>query len=255
MTTDPSRRDVLKLGSMAVLGLCGLDRQLFASQTSRAPAGRGAFEGAYEKGEYRLPPLPYAYNALEPLYDEKTLRLHYTKHHAPAVTALNEALQKLEAARKANDYGSIQSLCGQLALNGSSHVLHTLFWHSMGPGTPQVPPNLAAAMTSSFGSVRNAQSQFAAATKAVEGSGWGALVYEPIADKLLILQCEKHQNLTIWNTVPLFVCDVWEHAYYLQYQNNRATWVDSFMKLANWPFAATRLEQVRGITKGSKQAG
>ncbi len=249
MRTDPSRRDVLKLGSLAVLGLCGLDRQLFASQPPPAPAGRGAFEGAYEKGEYRLPPLPYAYNALEPLYDEKTLRIHHDKHHAAYVKGLNEALQKLEAARKANDYSSIQSLCGQLAFHGSGHLQHTLFWHSMSPGAPQVPPGLAVAMTRSFGSVQNAQSQFAAATKAVEGSGWGVLVYEPMADRLLILQCEKHQNLTIWNTVPLLVCDVWEHAYYLQYQNNRSDWVNNFMKLANWPFAAMRLEQVRGTTK------
>jgi Fe-Mn family superoxide dismutase len=116
----------------------------------------------------------------------------------------------------------------------------------MSPDKPQMPAGFAEAITKSFGSEQNARSQFAAATKAVEGSGWGVLVYEPIADKLLVLQCEKHQNLTIWNTVPLLVCDVWEHAYYLQYQNNRATWVDNFMKLANWPFAAARLEQAKG---------
>jgi Fe-Mn family superoxide dismutase len=267
MKTDPSRRDVLKLGSIAVLGVSGLDRVARAipagtgivrgasegqvqseqhRQTSLAvPPGRGALDGAYEKGEYRLPPLPYDYNALEPLYDEKTLRIHHDKHHAAYVKGLNEALQKLEAARQANDYSSIQALSLQSAFHGSGHVLHTLFWHSMSPGKPQMPASLAEAMTRSFGSVQNAQSQFAAATKAVEGSGWGVLVYEPIADRLLLLQCEKHQNLTIWNTVPLLVCDVWEHAYYLQYQNNRATWVDSFMKLANWPFAAARLEAMR----------
>jgi Fe-Mn family superoxide dismutase len=248
MRTNPSRRDVLKLGSLAALGWCGLDRQLLAGENRPAPAGRGAFEGVYDKGEYRLPPLPYADNALEPFYDEKTLRIHHDRHHAAYVKGLNETLQKLEAARKANDYSSIQSLCGQLAFQGSGHVLHTLFWHSMSPGAPQVPPGLATAMTRSFGSVQNAQSQFAAATKAVEGSGWGMLVYEPMADRLLILQCEKHQNLAIWNTVPLLVCDVWEHAYYLQYQNNRSNWVDNFMRLANWPSAAARLEQARTAT-------
>jgi Fe-Mn family superoxide dismutase len=245
MRTDPSRRDMLKLGSLAVLGGCGLDRQLFAGEGRPAPAGRGALAGTYEKGEYRLPPLPYDYSALEPLYDEKTLRIHHDRHHAAYVKGLDKTLQKLETAREANDYSSIQSLCGQLAFHGSGHVLHTLFWHSMSPGTPQVPPGLAAALTRSFGSVPKAQSQFAAATKAVEGSGWGVLVYEPVADRLLVLQYEKHQNLTICNTVPLLVCDVWEHAYYLQYQNNRSNWVDSFMKLADWPFAAARLERVR----------
>ncbi len=242
---SPSLWKMLPFGSTASPGVRTVTPGFFEQQGAATALTPVAFEGAYEKGEYRLPPLPYDYNALEPLYDEKTVRLHYTKHHAPAVTGLNEALKKLEAARKVNDYGAIQSLCDQLALNGSSHVLHTLFWHSMSPGKPEMPPNLADTLTRSFGSVLGALSQFAAATKAVEGSGWGVLVYEPIADKLLILQCEKHQNLTIWNTVPLLVCDVWEHAYYLQYQNNRAAWVDNFMTLANWPFAAARLEQVK----------
>jgi Fe-Mn family superoxide dismutase len=247
MKTDSSRRNVLKLGSMAILGLTGTNQRLFAGQGPSAPSVGGAFAGAYENGEYRLPPLPYDYNALEPLYDEKTLRLHHDKHHAAYVTGLNAAGAKLEAARKANDYGTIQGLSLQLAFHGSGHVLHTLFWHSMSPDKPQMPGSLTEAMTENFGSVQSAQSQFAAATKAVEGSGWGVLAYEPIAGKLLILQCEKHQNLTIWGTVPLLVCDVWEHAYYLQYQNNRAAWVDNFMKLANWPFAAARLEQARGM--------
>jgi superoxide dismutase, Fe-Mn family len=245
MKMDPLRRDLLKIGPAALLGMAALDEGSFGGQAAAAVLP-GAFEGAYENGQYSLPPLPYAYDALEPLYDEKTLRLHHDKHHAAYVKGLNDALQKLEAARKANDYSTIQGTSLQVAFNGSGHVLHSLFWHSMSPDKPPMPAGLAEALKNSFGSAQNAQSQFAAATKAVEGSGWGVLVYEPIADKLLILQCEKHQNLTIWNTVPLLVCDVWEHAYYLQYQNNRATWVDNFMKLANWPFAAARLEQLKG---------
>ena len=244
MGTSQSLREMLKFGS-TFTGILALERGFFGQQGMAAPALRGAFEGTYENGEYRLPVLPYDYRALEPLYDEKTLRIHHDKHHAAYVKGFNEALQKLEAARLANDYGSIQSLSLQTAFHGSGHVLHTLFWHSMSPDKPQMPPGLADALNDSFGSEQNALSQFAAATKAVEGSGWGVLVYEPISDKLLTLQCEKHQNLTLWNTVPLLVCDVWEHAYYLQYQNNRATWVDNFMKLANWPWAAARLEQAR----------
>jgi len=245
MNTIQSFWNMLTFGSTAFPGIFPLAQGFFGQQGAAAAVVHGAFEGAYENGQYRLPPLPYAYDALEPLYDEKTLRLHHDKHHAAYVKGLNEALQKLEAARKANDYNAIQGTSLQLAFHGSGHVLHTLFWHSMSPDKPQVPDNLAEALSDSFGSVPDAQSQFAAATKAVEGSGWGALVYEPIADKLLILQCEKHQNLTIWNTVPLLVCDVWEHAYYLQYQNNRATWVDNFMKLADWSFAGSRLEQAK----------
>lgn len=241
MRTDESRRDLLKSGSLAALGITAFDGGGMASAATAA----AIFDQAYEDGTYRLPPLPYDYNALEPLYDEKTLRIHHGKHHDGYVKGLNSNLQQLDAARKANDYGSIQAITEKLAFNGSGHVLHTLFWHSMSPTKAQVTDELARAMEESFGSVQNAQSQFAAATKAVESNGWGVLVYEPIADKLLILQAGKHQNLTIWNTIPLLVCDVWEHAYYLQHQNNRAAWVDNFMKLANWPFAAARLEQAR----------
>ncbi len=245
MRVKESRREMLKRGSIALLGAGALDGLLGRSALS-ATAAPGAFAGAFEGNEYRLPPLPYDYKALEPLYDEKTLRIHYTKHHAAYVKGLNETLQKLEAARQADDYSSVQPLSRQLAFHGSGHVLHTLFWHSMSPGRPEMPAGLADALTRSFGSVPKARNQFAAATKAVEASGWGMLVYEPISSKLLILQCEKHQNLTLWNVVPLLVCDVWEHAYYLQYQNDRAAWVDNFMKLANWPFAAARLDQAKG---------
>jgi Fe-Mn family superoxide dismutase len=205
----------------------------------------GAMAAAYQGDTYVLPPLPYEYNALEPLYEEKTLRIHHDKHHAAYVKGLNAALEKLQTARKGNDYSAVKAISRDLAFHGSGHVLHTLFWNSMSPAKPEVPTSLADAMNKSFGSVDAARAQFAAATKDVEGSGWGILAYEPISDKLLVLQSEKHQNLTIWGVTPLLVCDVWEHAYYLQYANDRATWVDNFMKLANWPFAAERLEQAR----------
>lgn len=246
MKTNQSPRDRIRRGSFAFLGMSAMDKGRHGREAASALVTGGAFDEAYQDGAYHLPPLPYDYNALEPLYDQTTLRIHHAKHHAGYVKGLNETLEKLEAARRANDSSAVQHLSRQLAFHGSGHVLHTLFWHSMAPGSPEMPTALADAMTRSFGSVADAQNQFAAATKAVEGSGWGVLAYEPIADRLLILQCEKHQNLTMWNTMPLLVCDVWEHAYYLQYQNNRASWVDNFMKLANWPFVAVRLEQVQG---------
>lgn len=242
MTTNLLRRNLLKTAPLAGFGLA-LGSVLPGSKSSAAT--KDAFTGAYDDGTYRLPPLPYDYNALEPLYSEQTLRIHHDKHHAGYVNGLNAAMEKLQAAREKGDYAAIRALSSDLAFNGSGHVLHTLFWHSMTPNGEQVPDNLAKAMTASFGSVQNAQAQFAAATKAVMSNGWGALVYEPIADKLLILQVERHQDLAVWGTTPLLVCDVWEHAYYLQHQNNRGAWVDSFLKLANWPMAAARLEQAR----------
>ncbi|MFP4055084.1 MAG: superoxide dismutase [Phycisphaerae bacterium] len=205
-----------------------------------------AFAGAYQGGKYTLPKLPYDYDALAPLYEKRTLQIHHDRHHAGYVKGLNSTLQSLSSAREAGDYASIKALSRALAFHGSGHVLHTLFWNSMTPTGSDVPDSLGRAMKSSFGSVNAAQSQFVAATKAVEGSGWGVLAYEPIGGNLVILQSEKHQNLTIWGVVPLLVCDVWEHAYYLQFANKRGEWVDNFMKLANWKFAADQLEAAMG---------
>ncbi len=237
MTMEPSRREVLKAGSLTLLGLGAVAQSPATGIAGTTSEGGGA--------AYTLPALPYGYDALAPLYEEKTLRIHHDKHHAGYVRGLNSTLAKLRNARQVNDYSAIKALSRDLAFHGSGHILHTLFWHSMSPAKPNVPDTLAEHLAQSFGSIAAAKDQFAAATKAVEASGWGLLVYEPLADKLLILQAEKHQNLTMWGVVPLLVCDVWEHAYYLQYANDRGTWVDNFMKMANWPFAAARLEQAR----------
>jgi len=200
------------------------------------------FSGAFEGGQYQLPALPYGFDALAPLYEERTLRTHHDKHHAAYVNGLNATLAKLTAARSAGDFDAVTAMSRNLAFHGSGHVMHCLFWNSMTPGGSEAPESLAAAMKESFGSPEACKKHFAAATKAVEGGGWGVLAYEPIGGKLVILQSEKHQDLTIWGAVPLLVCDVWEHAYYLQYANDRANWVDNFLKLANWSFAAKRLE-------------
>jgi Fe-Mn family superoxide dismutase len=249
-----TRRSVLKMGTTAAAA--AMAGKLFAQKTIEPLSNmrKGTkmehmkfFTDAYKNGEYTLPKLPYAYDALEPLYDEQTLKIHHDKHHAGYVKNLNAAVSKLEQARANGDFSSIQSLSNSLAFNGSGHILHTMFWHSMKPGGNggDMPDEIERALNDSFGSAKNAQAQFAAATKAVEASGWGIMAWEPVAQKLLILQCEKHQNLTIWGVMPILVCDVWEHAYYLKYQNNRAEWVDNFMKLANWEFAAERLAQIK----------
>jgi Fe-Mn family superoxide dismutase len=201
----------------------------------------------YENGKYVLPDLPYNYDALEPYYDQQTLKLHHDKHHAGYVKKFNAALDKLAQARDKGDYSSVQALSNELAFNGSGHVLHTLFWNSMTPGGSDMTAELKEAFEQSFGSVEKGRSHFAAATKAVEASGWGVLAFEPYSQKLIVLQCEKHQNLTIWSAVPLMVCDVWEHAYYLKYQNNRGDWVDNFMKITNWKFVSDRLMEAKKI--------
>ncbi len=205
--------------------------------------------GTFAAGQYALPKLPYAYDALEPAYEKRTLEIHHSKHHAGYVRGLNAAVAKLSPHTKPVEPGEAKALSRALAFHGSGHVLHSLFWHSMTPGGSKCEGNIAKAMAESFGGAKFGMDQFAAATKGVEASGWGVLAWEPIADRLLVLQAEKHQNLAVWGAVPLLVCDVWEHAYYLQYANKRSDWVKAFMSLANWPFAAARLAAARKMCR------
>ncbi|MFW6188921.1 MAG: superoxide dismutase [Planctomycetota bacterium] len=195
---------------------------------------------------YVLPDLPYDYDALEPFLGEQTLRLHHDKHHQGYVNGLNATLEKLQAARQAGDWSSIQSLSRDLAYHGSGAVLHAVFWNSMTPGGSPMEGELAEAVEQQYGSVGAFLDQFAAATKAVEASGWGVVAYEPVGERVLALQAEKHQNLAIWGVTPLLVCDVWEHAYYLDYQNRRGEFVDGFRTVANWNFADARYRAARG---------
>ncbi len=248
MQANISRREAIKLlgGGAVLAGMGGCALSAGAAEGS----GGLALPQAAAGGKYALPDLPYPYEALAPACNARTLRIHHTRHHAGYVRGLNATLGKLAAARQAGDYAAIKALSRALAFHGSGHVLHCLFWHSMAPGGGAVPAELAQAMKKDFGSVQAARAHFAAATKAVEGSGWGVLAYEPVGDRLLILQAEKHQNLAVWTAVPLLVADVWEHAYYLQYASARAEWVEAFMKLANWPFAARRLAAARKALRG-----
>jgi Fe-Mn family superoxide dismutase len=196
---------------------------------------------------YTLPDLPYAYNALAPGIDEQVMRVHHDKHHAAYVKGLNTALDRLEKARVSGDMGEVKALSREVAFHGSGHVLHTLYWHSMTPGGSGEPKGeLRKALDRAFGSFAAFTAQFLAATKDVEGSGWGVLAWEPMGRRLLVLQAEKHQSLTVWGVVPLMVSDVWEHAYYLQYQNRRADYVDAFFKLVDWSATAKRLEKAVG---------
>ncbi len=226
--SELNRRELLGLGALAAgLGAWG--------------GAAGAAEAPAAAGEYELPKLPYAYDALAPAIEEKILRLHHDKHHAAYVKGLNATLAALAKAREAGDFGAIGGLSRNLAFHGSGHILHTLYWNSMRPGAATQPEGaLKDALARDFGSVEKFMAHFAAAAKAVEGSGWAILVHEPLGRRLMILQVLNHQNLTVWGAAPLMVCDVWEHAYYLQYANDRAAYVDAFCKLIDWPGVAQR---------------
>lgn len=184
---------------------------------------------------YELPALPYAYNALEPHIDEQTMRLHHDLHHKAYVDGLNNAETKLQAARESGDFGLVKHWSRELAFHGSGHFMHCIFWENMSPNAGgEATGAIAEQIKKDFGNFENFKKQFSAAAVQVEGSGWAVLVWEPELQKLTILQSEKHQNLTQWGVTPLLVLDVWEHAYYLRYQNKRAAYVEAWWNVANW---------------------
>jgi len=231
-----------RLSRRAVLKGVGLGLVLGATWTRGTLRGESTMPGTSAKPqEFVLPPL--AYKSLDPVIDDATLALHHDKHHAAYVAGANKALVELGKARDAGDFALVKHWERDLAFNGSGCVLHTLYWASMWPDGRGKPGNsLDDAIDAAFGSQARMLAQFAAATKAVEGSGWGVLAWEPTTTRLVILQAEKHQNLTIWGAVPILICDVWEHAYYLKYQNKRTDYVDAWMKIIDWESASARFE-------------
>lgn len=192
-------------------------------------------------GGHTLPSLPYNYNALEPYIDEKTMRIHHDIHHKSYVDGLNAAEKKMAESRQTGNYDLIKHWKRELAFNGAGHYLHTIFWNVMSPhGGGQPKGELAQQIERDFGSFAAFKQQFSAAAEKVEGSGWAILVWSPRSGRLEILQAEKHQNLSQWDVIPLLALDVWEHAYYLKYQNKRPDYVKAWWNIVNWPYVSER---------------
>ncbi|KRU28390.1 Mn/Fe superoxide dismutase [Clostridium sporogenes] len=192
---------------------------------------------------HTLPNLNYDYNALEPHYDEQTLKIHHDIHHKAYVDGLNKAEQKLQEARESGDFALIKHWEKEIAFHGSGHILHTLFWENMAPNGNLNPEGSAIErIKQDFGDYEKFKKQFTEAAIAVEGSGWIILAWNPMFQKLVILQAEKHQNLTQWGVVPLLILDLWEHAYYLKYQNRRAEFINAWWNIVNWDIVNTRYD-------------
>ncbi len=202
-----------------------------------------------EKGQYILPPLDYGYDALEPHIDARTLRIHHDKHHAGYVKGLNKATAAVAEALDKGDMALVKYWERELAFHGAGHFLHSIYWKNMGPRHSQPSGDLKRLITRDFGSFDRFRTYFAAATAKVEGSGWGILAWQPAAAKLVVLQAEKHQNLSQWLTIPILVCDVWEHAYYLKYQNRRKEYIDHFFEVVNWDDVSLRLDLLLGKSR------
>lgn len=233
-----SRREVL--GSAAMVGgwLAFGPKPVLGQQSQRSKS---------TAGPYVLPPLPYGYADLEPYIDAETMKLHHDIHHAGYVRGANAAVAELEAIRRTggDTIKQVRSATDKLAFNLSGHLLHSLFWTSVrkeGGGDPPTGSNAGKMILRDFGSLDAFRANLAGAAVQVQGSGWGVLGYEPTAQRLLVLQAEKHQNMGVCGAVPLLALDVWEHAYYLKYQNKRSQYISAFMKLINWENVEKRLQ-------------
>lgn len=189
--------------------------------------------------------LPYPINSLEPYYSAETLDLHYHILYKGYVDKTNAVEEKLKKAREESDYSNIKCLEKELSFQGSGAILHKLFFENMGPAIPTNPDgNLMEQIIKDFGSYEKFKKQFAEAAAVVEASGWCILAWIPQFQKLEVLQCEKHQNLTLWGCKPLLVLDMWEHSYYLQYKTNRPEYITNFWNILNWNVVNKRFQTI-----------
>ncbi len=189
---------------------------------------------------FTLPKLQYAYNALAPFMSEEQLKLHHDKHHQAYVNGANNIFEKLDKARKENTEIDVKSTLKELSFHIGGHMLHSTFWDCMAPpgkGGGKPGGTIADLIDKEYGSFERFKKEFTQAATSVEGSGWAALVTQECTARPLIAQIEKH-NVNVYPGFSyLMVLDVWEHAYYLDYKNDRAKFVEGFWNVVNWDYA------------------
>lgn len=201
---------------------------------------------------YTLPDLPYDYAALEPYISACIMELHHDKHHATYVKGANAALAKLEEARANEDFTYVNQLEKDLAFNLGGHTNHSIFWNNLSPNGGDKPTGeLAAAIDEFFGSFETFQKQFTATATGVQGSGWAVLAWDSIGKRLNLHQLYDQQagNIPLAQT-PILQLDMWEHAFYLDYQNVKPDYIKAFWNIANWEDAQQRFERARTQTQG-----
>ena len=198
--------------------------------------------------QYILPDLDYDYGALEPHISGQIMELHHNKHHKAYVDKANETLEKLEQSRAGKDFSRLSAFEKALAFNLSGHVLHSVFWKNLMPKGGDAPDGeLARAFTRDFGSFEAFKAQMTEVASTIMGSGWAALVWEPMAQRLLTCQIYDHQSNLSQSGVPLMVIDAWEHAYYLQYKNVKTEFFKAVWNLWNWKDVGARFEAARKL--------
>jgi Fe-Mn family superoxide dismutase len=206
---------------------------------------------------FSLPDLPYAYEALEPHIDAATMRIHHREHHATYVKKLNEALsmdaalQRLTLAQLLRDAGKLpESVRAAVTNNGGGHLNHDLFWNSLAPSPSPAPRGaLGQALERDFGSYDAFRTKFSDAAAKHFASGWVALSLSHASKKLAIADLKDHEVLHGSDATTVLILDVWEHAYYLKYQNRRPEFIDAFWNVVDWNKAAERFERGASASK------
>jgi len=236
---DSPRRDFLKTaGAAAVLGALAAPALAGGDQEGKMPPPllTSLVPGAVNtEGEYALPKLAYDYDALEAAIDAQTMEIHHGKHHAGYVAGLKSALAELAKARETGNFELVEHWSKKASFNAGGHFMHCIFWDCMGPkGGGEASGALGEAIARDFGDYQKFWNQFAAAAKTVEGSGWARLSFDLASKRLMVLQGQNQNLLSTFAEIPLLVLDVWEHAYYLRYQNRRGEYIDAFANVIDW---------------------
>jgi len=204
--------------------------------------------------KYELPPLSYAYDALEPHIDARTMEIHHTKHHQTYTDKLNAALEKCPPEVQEKDIVEILSNLDQVPadqksainFNGGGFDNHRIFWNNMKPNGGDEPGgSVADAINTSFGSFSDFKEKFSSTTIAIQGSGWGWLVYNPSTNKVEYKAMPNQTSPRTEGLIPLLGCDVWEHAYYLKYQNKRPDYISAWWNVVNWGDVESRFGKVK----------
>ncbi|SET89050.1 superoxide dismutase, Fe-Mn family [Salinibacillus kushneri] len=200
-------------------------------------------------GEHKLPPLPYDYDALEPVISEEIMRLHHDVHHQSYVDGLNKAEQMIDKWSESQNSQMLRHWMREQSFNGSGHFLHTIFWNNMSPrGGGKPSGELAEHINEVFGDFNRFKKLFTNAAKSVQGTGWAMLVWELRSGRVAIQSIEKHNMYALWDVIPLLVLDVWEHAYYLQYKTDRAKYIDNWWRVVNWRDVQNRFNKAKNVT-------
>lgn len=198
---------------------------------------------------YTLPELNYDYSALEPHISARIMELHHSKHHQAYVTGANAALAAMAEARETNNFANLPKLQKDLAFNLGGHINHSIFWQNLSAESSAPEGELASAIAEYFGSFEAFQSHFSAAAIGIQGSGWAYLAWDVVGNQMIIGQLYDQQGNLSVATIPLLMLDMWEHAFYLDYQNVKADYVKAFWNIVNWQDVARRFASVKVNSK------